>query len=510
MKNVSPNRQMMLNLSSALVVFVVNILINFFLSPIIVNILGVEANGFVQLANNFVSYITIITIALNSMSARFITISFHQKDFKKASEYYSSTFAGNIVMLILLIIPVSLGILFIDNFILISEHLVDQVRLLFVFVFLNFFISMIFSIRGVAFFATNRIYLQSIGNIIFSATKAIITILLFAFFPAQIWYTGMAMTISNVALQYWQHLVKKKLMPEISFKNKYVKFNAIKMLISSGIWNSINQLGVVLFYGLDLVMINIFIGAEMMGIVAIAKIIPTMFGSLQGAIMNTFTPNLTILYAKGMIAELVDEFFKAGKLSLVITGIPFSAFIVFGEVFFSLWMPNQDGELLQNLAIISMISPIFMLGIQPLWQIFVVVNKTKENALSVIMGGIVNVFLTLVVLQTTDLGIFAVLGISSIISILKNIMFTIPFSAKYLGLKWHSFFPLVGLTFITFAVNYSIGFMLSHVFSITTWLGLAGMVCAFSILGLCLNTFIILRKGEREILIEKIFRRKHT
>ena len=505
MTKLSPNKQLVLNLSATLIVFTVNAVISFFLTPFIVNQLGVEANGFIQLASNFVSYIAIMTMALTSVVARFIMMAYHENDEQKASQYYSSTFIGNLAILLALFIPVILGIVFLDSFIMIPYYLITQVRLLFFFVFLNFFLTTIFPSWSVAFFVTNHMYLQSIGKIIFGSVKAFLIILMFSFFPAQIWYIGMAMTFSTLALQCWNYLGKKKLMPNISFKMKSVSANTIKILLSSGIWNSINQVGVVLSSGLTLILTNIFIDNESMGIVSIAKIVPNMLEYLQFIITKNFVPNMTMLYAKGEITKLVSEIFKASKILLVILGIPFSGFIVFGEIFFSLWMPSQDSQLLQILSILSMVNIFFLLGIQPLWHVFKIVNKNKSKSLAVILQGIVAIILIFLALHTTNWGIFAILGISVISALVRNLIFTIPFSARYLGLKWHVFFPLVGLTLVTLVLNYGLGFLLNHVFSISSWQGLIGVACIFSILSLFLNSLIILNKRERQAVIGKFF-----
>ena len=506
MNTISPTKQLMLNLSAGIIVFFVNSAINFFLSPFIVRNLGVEANGFIQLANSFISYIVIITMALNSMASRFITVAIYEKNDKKANEYYSSTFIGNIIILVILLIPIIIGIIFLDYFIDVSDYLLNQVRILFFFILLNFFISTAGPVWNVAFFATNRIYLKSIGNIISYLVRATIIIVLFAFFPLRIWYVGVATVFATLAFQFWQYKGKTRLLDEIRIKKADMKLERIKELLASGIWNSINQLGVVLFNGIDLMMSNIFINSEAMGIVAIAKIIPTILASLQSTIVNTFTPNLTILYAKGKISELVKEIFKAGKLLLIVMGIPFSGFMIFGEVFFSLWMPNQNSHTLQTLSIISMSNLIFLLGIQPLWQIFIVLNRNRPNSLTVLGSGIVNVILTLIALHYTNLGIFAILGISSIISILRNILFTIPYSAIYLGLKWTTFFPLVALTCLTLVVNYGIGLFLMNSFHINSWSSLIGVGIIFSCISLIINSFIVLNKIERMHLFRRIFR----
>ena len=55
--------QTAVNVFTGIMVMVVNLGISFFLSPYIVDTLGEEANGFNQLAHNFVTYASLISIA---------------------------------------------------------------------------------------------------------------------------------------------------------------------------------------------------------------------------------------------------------------------------------------------------------------------------------------------------------------------------------------------------------------------------------------------------------------
>ena len=56
MKTISQSKQLIINMSASFIAYGVSLFISFFLSPYIVRTIGVEANGFVGLANNFVSY----------------------------------------------------------------------------------------------------------------------------------------------------------------------------------------------------------------------------------------------------------------------------------------------------------------------------------------------------------------------------------------------------------------------------------------------------------------------
>lgn len=87
-------KQLLVNMVASLVNFAVSVGIGLVLTPYIVRSIGAEAYGFVGLANTFVSYAQLLTIALNSVAGRFITVAYHEGDDSKANGYYSSTLAG--------------------------------------------------------------------------------------------------------------------------------------------------------------------------------------------------------------------------------------------------------------------------------------------------------------------------------------------------------------------------------------------------------------------------------
>ncbi|MQW23456.1 MULTISPECIES: hypothetical protein [unclassified Lactococcus] len=502
MNKTSTNKSLVINLVSALVVFAINLLISFLLTPYIVKTLGGDANAFVTMANTFVSYITIITVALNSMASRFITIALVNGNKQEADEFYSSTFAGNVALMGILTIPVTLGIVFLDKFLKISPDLVMPVKLLFMFVFISFFISTVMPVWNVAAFATNRVYLQSIGNMISNGTRALVIVLLFACFPTKLWYVGLAGVVSMVALQIWQFSYKRRILKDLRVKVKNIHFSRIKELLATGIWNSVNQLGVLLFGGLDLILANAF-ATEWMKIIAVAQVVPNFLGSLQGTITSVFTPNMTIMYAKRKIDALKQEFFKAGKINIALLGIPFAILLTFGLDFFALWMPKMDSTHLQVLSILYSLNYAVVVGTAPLWNSFIIVNKTKANSNSVIISGVISVAATIVALEYThSLGAaIAICGISSIISILRNVVFVIPVSAKYLGLKWTTFFPLLGYTLLNFGVDILIGLIIRHFIPVHSWLTLAFAAILLMIFSLGFGLFGILNKSERAFVL---------
>lgn len=95
------NKQLVINMTAQILGFLVSSCISFFLTPYVVENVGVEAYGFVNLANNFVSYANLVSVALNSMAGTFITIKLHKNYEEEANKYFTSVVIANIFLAII-------------------------------------------------------------------------------------------------------------------------------------------------------------------------------------------------------------------------------------------------------------------------------------------------------------------------------------------------------------------------------------------------------------------------
>ena len=71
---MNKGKQLSINLISQIVTFALNLCISFFLTPYVIEYIGKDVYGFVSLANNFTSYVSVATVALNGMLSRYVTI----------------------------------------------------------------------------------------------------------------------------------------------------------------------------------------------------------------------------------------------------------------------------------------------------------------------------------------------------------------------------------------------------------------------------------------------------
>ena len=97
-QETSMKRAIMMNMFWALFSLLINTLMNFLITPYVTNNIGVEAYGFVALANTFISYVDVISVSLNAYAGRFISVAYHKGQKEEANRYFSSTIVADAVL----------------------------------------------------------------------------------------------------------------------------------------------------------------------------------------------------------------------------------------------------------------------------------------------------------------------------------------------------------------------------------------------------------------------------
>lgn len=496
------------NVICSVLVLLTNLAIGFFLSPYIVANIGIEANGFVTLASNFVTYAQLIVTALNSMAARFITMEYVKQNYEKANLYYNSVFWGNLIIVSVLILPASYFIARMEMIINVPSDIILEVKLLFTFVFFNFFITTGFPNWDCGTYVTNRLdrtYIPQMGTALF---RCLFLFVIFTIFVPHVWYVGMAasiVTIINLIVSgYNTHKLTPKLKVTLVPGHFICSWKAIKELVGAGIWNSISSVGNMLLSGLDLIICNVALGATAMGIISLSKTLPNYIQQFSQSIRNAFAPELTINYAKGDKEAVLRDINRAMKLTSVVMTIPIAGIVVLGDRFFALWVPSQDAKLLQILSVLAIIGYMFTSGTQILYNVFSTVNKVKQNSLAMLASGVISTLITLFLIHFTDYGIYAVAGVSTVINLFRNMLFTVPVTAKYLGLKWYQFFPQVVTTIISSAFLVGVGYLFKPYLPEGSWLSFLISACILGVIGLIVNIGLVLNREERKMFISKI------
>ena len=501
------NKRLAISLTANIIAFSVNMAISFCLTPYIVKHVGSEAYGFVSLANNFTSYATVLTIALNSMTGRFITIEYENNRMNEVQQYFSSALFANICMCGVLLIPSIVCVFFLESILNISPEILNDVKILFGFIFAGFFVTLINATYSTSLFVTNRKDVEARRNIESYLIKAIILILAYIFFKPAVYYVGVATLVTALYSLFANIYFTKKYLPNVDIKYSLISKEKIAILITSGIWNSLTKLSNVLTDGLDLLITNLFISSAMMGTLSIAKMIPSVVTTLVGTIAGVFVPNYTIAYAHEDKNEFIIKIRQSIVISSVISNVCLTALIALGTEFFALWVPGQDKYVLYTLSVLTIAGMSINGGMQCVYNIFAVVNKIKINSLVNLVSDLGIVGVVFICLKTTNLGVYAVAGVSSIVIFCRSLLFSIPYAAHCSGIKMWFFYKQVVINLLALVLSTGVVITCKNYFHVESWMQLV-FVGAFScIIALIINLMVITNKNEKTSIIKILKRR---
>lgn len=510
-KQRSRNLNTYVNMLTSVLVMAVNLFISFWMSPYIIRTIGVEANGFISLANNFVSYANLIVTALNAMAARFITIAYVQEDYKKANLYYNSVFWGNLIIVAVFLLPAVYLVTRIEYIIDVPAEILLDVKLLFSLVFVSFFVRTGAPNYDCGTYITNRLDLAYIPNVFTSLMRCVMLVCMFTIWTPHVWYVSFVSTLLGFVTLgiagYWTH----KLTPElrINLKSPVCSWRAVKELVGAGMWSAMAGGGAMLLTSLDLLMCNLHVGATAMGILSLSKTLPGILGDFSGSITDAFLPEMTINYAKGDKDTLLRDLNKAMKISAVLVTIPAAGIVAMSDLFYSLWVPSMDAKLLQILTSLAILSYVINSGIIVLHRVFAIVNRTRLSAAAMMVTGVCSLVITWLMIIYTDWDIYAVAGVSSLVTICKNVFFVTPVTAKLLGYKATQFYPQLGITLVCTFSTLIMCTLVRMVLPVNSWVTFFAACALVGILSFMTNVYVVLNKEERAAVFGRIRRKLH-
>lgn len=507
---MNKGKQLSVNLISQIITFGLNLCISFFLTPYVIEYIGKDVYGFVSLANNFTSYVSVATVALNGMLSRYVTIAISQKDYSSASKYFSSVVIANSVIMLILLIPSILFVLHLERFVNLAAGFESDIKILFLLVFAGFLISLPGGNFSSATYAVNRLDKGNLTTMLASIVRISIILGMLAIFEPHVWYIGLASLISTVYVILQNIHYKKTLLAEVHISRRFFDWNVMWEMISVGVWNSINQLTQVLMTGLDLIIANLFISVASMNLLSYAKMLPTQLLALISTIAGTFAPIMTLAYGKNDINGFIKETNFAVKLCGFLCSVPIVGLVVFGEDFFSLWLRALSPKEVHEVAILSILTilPQFVsVYVYPLYSVNTITTKLKVPVTVSILMGIANVIIVFILVKNTNLGVYAVAGVSSVLSLGRIFLFVPTYAAHSLKQPLTTFYKPLLRGLISSCLMTVIFFSLRRFVMVSNWFSFAAVCTIAAIWGYVLSFAIVFEKDERRQLKSRLLRK---
>ncbi|MEX1308077.1 MAG: hypothetical protein AB1Z19_06095 [Eubacteriales bacterium] len=495
-------KQIVINIVVNVLSFAIGLSISFFLSPYIIENLGVDAYGFFQTANIFFSYATILTIAINSMAGRFISVAYHRGDKLKAEQYFNTVYLANIVLVSALFIVSIFVVVFLDRIIQIPSDMVRDVKILFLLIFISSLFVVMMSAHKNSMFVKNRVDISAYISIFKVMLRGALLLILFALFRPSLIIIGVTSFAMMMTEGLAYALTKRKIMPEIRVDIRLFKWEMLKDLVGSGKWNVLNNINGLLTLGLDLLFANIFLGPVAAGVLAVARTFPNYTVQMFDIFKRSYLPSITKGYAedeKSLLKNFLASFIPITMAGSIIIG----GILSFGDIFYGLWIPSQDAKFLQLLTTLIVMVEFSFYSVRTLPGLFQIKKRLKRFSVSTFGMAILSVAIVIAVLRTTqntDLGLIAIAGVTSVLTNLLNLFYIYPLAAKVIGEKWTAFFPPVLKGYACLAVVTVLGYGLRQIWAIDSWGRLALSAIFVALIGFGINLFILLNKDKRQNL----------
>ena len=447
---VSQNKRIVLNMTANWASLLMSSLISFFLTPYITSRVGMEAYGIIGLANNFASYIVVLTVALNSMASRFIVLEIHNNSYEQANAYFSSVTVSNVVVSGILLIPCIFVSINLDTFINVSDNILTDAKWTIGITFAGLFLSLITTAYSVVYYARNILYLGALRTMESNVLRVILLVALFFIFGAKIQICAFTTFIASLYTISYGIFYTLKFLPSLKLNLNLVSLRNIRTLLKAGIWNTIGKLSQLINDGFDILLTNLFVGAQLMGIVAISKTFTSLLITFIAVAANSFLPTLLKSYAESN-KDFVNDIKQSMRYIGMISSIGTALLLVYAKELYTFWLPGEDAELLANLTYLGL-GPIMVSGsIYSVYEVFTVTNRIKFNSLVLLLISIINIALVILFLNFTNYGVYAIIGISAVTGVLRNVVFTPLYAAACIKCHYMTFYKpiLVSLLWIS-------------------------------------------------------------
>lgn len=428
----SLSKQVPMNLLTNMGVFMLNIVINLFMTPFYIKYLGVDGLGVLRLALLLPVYVNLATLIISGAVSRFLTIDLQKKHYENANITFNTSFFGISTILIFAVPLVVYFALHITSFLDIPELYSEQSVYLFLGIFISSQITIFSTLFLIPAYANNRLDIQNYIKIAILFFQTSTIIIAFIFISSNISYVGYAYTASALLGVMCSLFAWRKFAPFLTINRDFFRIDKLKEMTSMGSWLLVNQLGSILFLSIDLIIINHFFGSNATGEYSIVLQWSILLRSMAGMVASVLNPVILISYAKNNIEDIIKYSRFAVKFMGILIAIPIGLLMGFAAPLFTLWLGPEFVKLVPLLWL--MVGHLVInLSMLPLFSINTAYNRVKIPGLISLIFGLFNFFLAILLAVTFDLDIYGVALAGAIVLTAKNAIFTPLYTASVIG-----------------------------------------------------------------------------
>lgn len=414
----------------------INIVVGLWFTPYLIGHLGIALYGVVILANSVTNYMSIVNGAIGSVTGRYLTIELQQGETENANRIFNTAFWSSMIFIAGLL-PI---VLLIANY---APYLFDvpadadeSTKWLFFATLFGYLFVIVKGVFGASTVASNRLDIQ---NFVTSTNVLIRIAVIVLFFgltaqPA-LWHVGAGVLIAGLLSFGLSVVVWRWLTPELMIAIKLFDRKMLRNLSGMSGWVVINQLGSLLFLNIDLIVINVMLGAAAGGRYGSALQWTILLRTLGATVATALTPIVLRQYARGDLAKMTELAQRSVKWMGLAFALPVGLITTLAVPLMSLWLGPEFAGMAPVLQIL-VIHLCVNLAVLPLFSLQVAMNKVRGPGIVTLGMGIVNLLLALWWARWGNNGLGVALAGAFVLT-LKNTVYIPIYGAYIQKLSWH-------------------------------------------------------------------------
>ena len=431
------------NLFANIAFFLVSILIGILLVPYFIDTLGIAAYGLIPLVSAVTGYVAIVVQSLNTTVSRYLTIDLQRHDYPAANRTFNTAFFGLCVVIAFMIPVVLIISYFVPVIFSVPAGQETGAIILFICVSAAFFIRSLNGTFTVQLFAFNRLDLINIVNLVNLLVQVGLIVLFFWLKGPNLTYVGVAYLIGAIVASVIAIILAKNICPQLHLSLSSFDHSRVKDLGNMGVWVFINEIGVLLFLQMDLILVNILFGSSSAGEYAIVLQLSVQLRTIAGVLVGLLSPMILTFFARHLIETMVRVTKSAVKLMGLTLALPIGLVCGFSPQLLTLWV-GAEYAFLAPLLVLMTVHLIVNLAILPLISIRFAYNQVKIPALVTLFMGVFNFVLAIILSLYTGWGYYGVAAAGIIALTLTNVFFNPWYTSRILKVPVDTFLrPLI-------------------------------------------------------------------
>jgi O-antigen/teichoic acid export membrane protein len=500
----SHHRRFAVNVASSFGSLAASVLVGLWYTPFMIKSLGVAVYGLVPLASSITTYLTILTGAVCTTIARYITVDLARGDVDNANRHFN-TFLVVGVVLAGALFALAVGFsFFLPVFFNIPAGQERPARYVFLGVAGAFLISTVANTFQASLWVTNRFEIRSMIETSAVLLRAGLILLSFRLWAPGLWQVAIIIPaiagfglIADVA-------ACRALVPSLRVRMSDVDRGKLPELWSTSQWLLLSQVGNLLFLNIDLVLINIFLGPVESGRYSPLLQWVVLLRTVMSLIAGTLSPPIVVRYARQDMEGLLRLSGQAAKFLGLIVALPVGLLSGLGKPVLGTWLGPSFMDLSPLIWVVLM--PLVIEAAQyHLSAITIAANKLRLPALTVLGFGVGNVGLAILLTAHFHWGLYGVAVAGAVTQLLRNGLFSPMYSAFLLEQRWSVFLKTTGGALVACLVLAGTSALISPFVRPGSWvrLGIAAVPIAAVYAGV---TYFFLLDDEERLTLRKIAR----